>query len=171
MNPETAPGRTALLLWREDVRPNDVAAIRALVAETGVFSAAEIDIAGELAGERLTRGADSGYHFVFAEASGVLVAYACFGPIPGTDGSFDLYWIAARRTFQRSGLAREALRRAEQAAIRLGARRMFIDTSSSPPYEPARGLYRTMGYEQVALLPDFYRPGDGKTIFAKRLTA
>lgn len=156
-------------LWREEVRPEDIAAIPALVAETGVFSPPEIDIAGELVAERLRDGPDCGYHFVLAERDGVLAAYACFGPIPGTEGSFDLYWISARPSFHRSGLAREALRRAEQAAVALGARRMFIDTSSTPPYEPARALYRALGYEQVALLPDFYRPGDGKTIFAKRL--
>jgi GNAT superfamily N-acetyltransferase len=160
---------SSAIRWRTKIRAGDDATIAALVAETGVFSADEIAIAGELVAERRARGGDSGYHFVIAEQDGVIAGYACFGPIPGTEGSFDLYWIAVRLACQGAGLARAILARAEAEAISFGARRMFIDTSATAPYAPARALYTACGYAQVALLPDFYRPGDAKAIFAKTL--
>jgi GNAT superfamily N-acetyltransferase len=155
--------------WRTEIRAGDDAALMALVSETGVFSADEIVIAGELVAERPARGDDSGYHFVIAERDGAIAGYACFGPIPGTEGSFDLYWIAVHPARQGAGLARAILARAEAEAVALGALRMFIDTSATAPYAPARALYVACGYAQVALLPDFYRPGDAKAIFAKTL--
>lgn len=159
----------AALAWRSEPAADDAAALAALVAETGVFSAAEIAIAAELVTARRAQGPDSGYHFVITERDGVVAGYACFGPIPGTEGSFDLYWIAVRPECQGAGLARAVLARAEAAAAALGARRMFIDTSASALYAPARALYRACGYEQIALLPDFYRTGDAKAVFRKAL--
>ena len=43
--------------------------------------------------ERLEKGAASGYEFVIAEDDSSMVGYACFGEIPCTVGSYDLYWI------------------------------------------------------------------------------
>ncbi len=50
-----------------------------------------------------------------------------------------------------------------------GARRIYVETSSTPPYEPARSLYKKHGYQMVCLLMDFYREGDHKMIFMKEV--
>src|SRR5262245_49884926 len=78
---------------RDDVRAGDAAKVMELVSTTGFFSAAEVAIAGELVDERLARGLASGYRFVFAERAARLERYCCYGPIPLTQSSFDLYWI------------------------------------------------------------------------------
>ena len=53
--------------FRYDVRPDDRETVRRLVDSTGVFSTVEIDVAVELVDDRLKRGRQSDYHFVFAE--------------------------------------------------------------------------------------------------------
>jgi acetoin utilization deacetylase AcuC-like enzyme/GNAT superfamily N-acetyltransferase len=155
------------LEWRSAVSVEDVERVRSLTASTGFFTPAEIEIAAELVTERLARGQKSGYSFVLAERAGRLTGYACYGPIDGTDGSFDLYWIAVSPDEQRKGLGRKVLMRAEEAMKRAGARRIYVDTSSSDKYEATRAFYRRMGYEETATLPGFYRDGDGKVIFVK----
>jgi D-alanine-D-alanine ligase len=155
--------------WRETVTREDAARIRALVAATGMFSAEEIDIAEELVLERLARGQVSGYEFVLAERDGRLVGYACHGPIPGSEVSHDLYWIAVHPDVQGQGLGRAIQRRAEAAIRRAGGRYLYADTSSSEVYAPTRAFYRRMGFAVAAELPDFYRPGDGKMIMRKVL--
>jgi len=50
-----------------------------------------------------------------------------------------------------------------------GGERIYIDTSTSPPYDAARGFYRRLGYAEAAVMPDFYRAGDGKVVFVKVL--
>ena len=158
-----------MLELREELRPGDPARVYALAAATGFFTAEEAAIAQELAEERLTRGAASGYHFLLAEEAGELLGFACFGPIPCTRGAYDLYWIVVRPDRQGGGLGRRLLTAAEARIAAAGGRRVYIDTSSRPQYAPTRAFYRACGFREEALLAGFYDQGDGKTIFCKVL--
>ena len=154
---------------REELTPADPDRVYALAAATGFFSREEAEVAAELAEERLTRGAASGYHFLLAEEAGELLGFACFGPIPCTRGAYDLYWIVVRPDRQGGGLGRLLLTAAEARIAAAGGRRVYIDTSSRPQYAPTRAFYRACGFHQEALLADFYDQGDGKAIFCKVL--
>jgi len=150
------------LEWRSAVMAEDVGRVRSLVASTGFFNAAEAEVAADLVTERLTKGIRSGYHFVLAERGPVLVAYACYGPIEGTQGSFDLYWTAVAPEEQGRGLGAQVYTRAEAAMRKAGAKHIYADTSSSDRYAGTRGFYQRMGFHEEARLPDFYAQGDGK---------
>jgi ribosomal protein S18 acetylase RimI-like enzyme len=149
--------------------PADRRRVRELVRSAGVFSPEEQDIAVELVNERLVRGEASGYEFLLAEADGVLAGYACFGRIPGTASSFDLYWIVVDPSFRRSGVAARLLAGTEGVCAESGATRIYADTSTRSDYGAARAFYESSGYRREAVLPDFYRPGDGKAIYVKVL--
>ncbi|MGA7546466.1 MAG: GNAT family N-acetyltransferase [Methyloceanibacter sp.] len=165
------PARNGGLEWRSAVMPHDVGRIRSLVAGTGFFNAAEVDIAAELVSERLAKGIRSGYHFILAERGSGLAAYACYGLIEGTQGSFDLYWIAVAPEEQRKGLGPQVFARAEAAMRKAGAKHIYADTSTSDRYAGTRGFYQRMGFHEEARLADFYGPGDGKVIYVKTLTS
>jgi ribosomal protein S18 acetylase RimI-like enzyme len=155
--------------FRDQLRSSDPAAIRALAAATGFFSDEEVGIAGELAETRLAQGLASGYHFLLAEQEGRLDGYVCFGPIPLTRASFDLYWIVVHPSAQRCGLGRRLMEAAEAAIAGLGGVAVYVDTSSRPQYAPTRAFYQRLGYREAASFPDFYAPGDGKLVLVKRL--
>ena len=161
------------LHYRRQVLPADPAQIEALVHKTGFFNPEEISIARELAEEHLATGEQSGYFFIFAEdlyqESAGIAAYACFGPIPGTRASFDLYWIVVDPARQGRGLGRALLVLVEEQVRCLGGTRLYIDTSSRAQYAPTCMFYQRCGYRQEAHLPDFYAPDDGKIIFCKVL--
>jgi D-alanine-D-alanine ligase len=159
------------ITFRYEVTPADREAVRAVVESTQFFSAAEADVAVELVDERLAKGPASGYEFVFAEADGEMLGYSCFGPIPATEASYDLYWIAVPKNRQREGIGRLLLVESERLIQAAGGRRAYLDTSSRPQYVPTRAFYQRNGYETVAVLDDFYAPGDGKVIFLKVLPA
>lgn len=155
--------------FRFDAGPSDPETIRRIVESTGFFNDEEIDVAVELADERLAKGDASGYYFVFAEREGGTVGYACYGPIPGTRSSFDLYWIAVSSDRRGMGLGRMLMERAEAAIRGMGGTRVYIDTSSREQYAPTRGFYESCGYAVEAALTDFYAPGDSKVIYMKKL--
>jgi hypothetical protein len=72
---------------------------RALVADLIVsienFNPAEVDCALELVDIYLNDPKQLDYNVVVAEESIAGVhAYACWGPVPLTKGTYDLYWIA-----------------------------------------------------------------------------
>lgn len=164
-------GKPAGMVWREAVKVEDIESVRMLVAGTAMFSSEEIDIAAELVMERIAKGPASGYEFVMVEEGGKLAGYACYGLIPGSETSYDLYWIAVDADRRGQGLGRKILARTEDAMRRIGARHVYVDTSSSDKYIPTRGFYLNTGYTVAAEFADFYRPGDGKVIFVKDLKA
>jgi len=155
--------------FRADLRESDIAAVRALVTTTGVFSGIEVDWAGEIIEAALKNPASSGYFALMADGPGGLEGYACYGPIEGTDNRFDLYWIAVSPTAQGKGLGRRLLAACVEDARKRGATHMFIDTSTRTDYAAARSLYKAQGFELQGMLVDFYSDGDSKAIFGRRL--
>ncbi len=157
--------------WRKTVMESDRAAVGALVASTGFFDAAEHALAVELVDDFLSRGPESGYQFLFADADdgAQLLGYACFGRIPATVSSFDLYWIVVSPNEQGKGLGAKLLKKAETRCREQGGTRMFVDTAGRSQYSPTRTFYERMGYEKAAVLDDFYAEGDAKVIYSKRL--
>ena len=155
------------MTFRQKIRPSDRTAVRHIAESTGYFSGAEIAIAVELVEERLSRGADSGYHFLFMESEGDVIGFSCFGPIPATLSSFDLYWIVVRHDFQGQGAGRKMLAMSESSIQGAGGRRIYAETSARDQYESTRRFYEARGYRQAGFLPDFYAPGDGKIIYVQ----
>ncbi len=150
----------------------DKAAIGALCRATGFFSAAEVAVAEELAGEALGRGDASGYRFLLAEQPhGLLLGYACFGPVPAAVGAWDLYWLVVHPAARGAGLGRMLVARAAAGAASEGGRCLYAETAGRALYAPTRGFYRAAGFSLEAVLADFYAPGDAKQIWAKQIRA
>ena len=158
------------IVKRYEVEPRDAERIKALVRITGFFNPAEVDVAAELVQERLAKGAGSGYDFILAEHYGRLAGYACYGPIPGTSSSYDLYWIAVHPDYQGKGLGRRLLTEVERLVKQAGGTRIYVDTSQRVQYASTRAFYESCGYRLESVLSDFYAPGDGKVIYCKTFT-
>ena len=157
-----------LLRWRQIAEPADPQKISDLVAETGVFSAEEARVAGELATTTLD-GSET-YRFLFAEEpGGRLRGFTCFDRIPLSKVSFDLYWIAVAKEHWGTGLAQELMARTARFARSKRGLWLFAETSSRPPYARAHGFYRAAGFEEAARFEDFYAPGDAKLTFRLKL--
>jgi ribosomal protein S18 acetylase RimI-like enzyme len=155
--------------YRDKPIPSDVDSIRNIVRSSGFFSTEEVEMAVELVHERLSKGESSGYYFLFVEINERVVGYSCYGPIPCTEESYDLYWIAVLNDFRGRGIGRDLSERTEKKIGKMGGRRIYADTSSRDQYEPTRSFYRASGYELEAVLKDFYSPGDNKIIYVKQL--
>lgn len=155
---------------RYEAGPGDPSAVRRIVTATAAFRPAEVDVAVELVDERLARGAASGYEFVFVERDQQTVGYACYGEIPCTVGSYDLYWIAVAPDQHRHGLGGLLLAETERAIATRGGRHVYVETSSGPRYAAARSFYERNHYDRIATFTDFYEPGDSKVVFLKKLT-
>jgi GNAT superfamily N-acetyltransferase len=162
-------GEPPSLTLRTAVVRGDVDIVRDIVVSTGLFRPDEIGIAAELVEERLRIGPASGYHFIFAEREGRVLGYSCYGPVPLTLHSYDLYWIAVRKEHQGEGIGRVLLERSEAAIVELGGRRVYIETSSRSVYRDTRRFYECRGYRSEAALEEFYAPGDHKVIYVKAI--
>ena len=157
------------LIYRQQIQHSDIEAIADIVKSSGFFSAEEIDIALELAEEKLTQPHDSSYRFLFAEDKKHVVGYTCFGLIPATSGSYDLYWIAVDEQLRGAGLGKDLMKKTEKIIYDLGGKQIYAETSSRHQYQPTHNFYESCGYQKEAFLKDFYIEGDSKIIYVKTL--
>ncbi|HYH47619.1 MAG TPA: GNAT family N-acetyltransferase, partial [Thermoanaerobaculia bacterium] len=150
-----------------DLHPDDRPALEALLRATRFFNPEELEVALELVDDRLNQGPASHYRFLVGEIAGEVAGYSCWGPIPGTAASADLYWIAVIPQHQGEGAGAALLAAAEDQMLREGRSRVYVETSTRAQYHPTRAFYLACGYHLAAELPDFYAPGDGKAILVK----
>ena len=141
-----------------------------MLTASGFFSPQEIAIALELIEQTLQQGSDSGYAFLFADEPtnpGQLQGYSCYGPIPATVNSFDLYWIAVAPQQQGLGLGKKLLQSTEACVLAAGGEQLLIETSGREQSLPTRRFYQAMGYHISQQLVHGYGPGDDKITYTK----
>jgi GNAT superfamily N-acetyltransferase len=168
VNAHPPTGKPAFTI-RRGLRPEDRPGIEKVLVATGFFNPEELQVAMELVDDRLAHGDASHYRFVVLEEGGQVLGYGCWGPIPGTVASADMYWLAVDPAHQGRGLGRELILASEAWMAEVGRTRVYLETSTRPQYVPTRAFYLRCGYHIAAELHDFYAPGDGKAIFLKVL--
>ena len=142
--------------------------VQEILVATNSFRDDEIDVALELFDDSMAGSPD--YEFVGAfSQDGELAGYACFGATPGTEGTYDLYWIAVHPEHQGEGGGSRLLDEVERRLNEREARLLVVETSSRTDYESTRRFYERREYREHARLSDFYAVGDDRLIYAKRL--
>jgi GNAT superfamily N-acetyltransferase len=158
-----------------EIRIGHREAIADIVRATGMFSVLEVAVALELFDA--TYGPPSGpaadesdYEFLgLFDTGGLLLGYACFGPTPGTDRGYDLYWIAIAAQAQGAGAGSFLIGEVERRLRERNARLVLAETSSRDAYAPTRAFYAARGYTESARVRVFYGPDDDRVLFTKRL--
>jgi GNAT superfamily N-acetyltransferase len=142
--------------------------VREIVAATGVFSDAEVSVAVELFDSAFPAGTD--YYFLGAfTPEDELTGFACYGPTPSTDNTWDLYWIAVHPSAQKTGSGTILINEVERRLLALNARLLVVETSSRSDYKDSRSFYLRRGYVESARARDFYAPSDDRITYTKRL--
>jgi ribosomal protein S18 acetylase RimI-like enzyme len=139
-----------------------------LTRATGLFRETEVATALELLDDALA--GDPDYRFVGAFEGDSLVGYACWGPTPGTEGTWDLYWIVVHPTRQGRGIGTALLREVERLLMADGCRLMVVETSSRAAYAATRAFYEQRGFTRAAVVPGYYAPEDDLVIYLKDRT-
>jgi len=162
------------------LRPQHRAPLSALLTATRAFSLDEIQVALSLFDLSLssTGGGAPGavdapvdYEFIGAfDERQSLVGYACFGPTPSTDGTWDLYWLAVDPAAQGLGAGRALVADVERRLAERGARMLVAETSGRADYAGTRAFYLATGYVEAARVRDFYAPADDRIMLHRRIT-
>jgi GNAT superfamily N-acetyltransferase len=134
------------------------------------FNAEDQDVALELVDVAINDPSQIDYLFLLAvDDNDQPIGYACYGPTPLTDGTYDLYWIAVSSELSGKGVGTILLRAVEDDLRSRNGRLLIIETSSGDAYEKTRKFYLKNGYPLAETLKDFYRPGEDRVTFIKRL--
>src|SRR5262245_1469931 len=150
--------------------PADVPLLVSLTAETGVFNDLEIKTLRGVFRDYYKSAYDEEGHRCFtAFGPDGPTGFVYLAPDEMAEGAWELWWIVVAKPHQGKGLGGEMLAFAEQFARSHGVRVITLDTSSLPQSVPTHNFYRKYGYAHVGTLAEYYRDGDDKLIFLKRI--
>jgi ribosomal protein S18 acetylase RimI-like enzyme len=142
-----------------------------MLVETQVFTREEIEVAMELIDIVIKDPNQEDYRIAcMANAEDQAIGYVCYGSVPMTQGTFDLYWIVVDPRSQGQGVGSKLLRFLEEVVRERKGRMILIDTSSIPQYEKTQKFYSRHGFQEVARVPDYYHPGNDRITFCKKIS-
>jgi len=148
------------------LRDTDREKIREVLEDVKAFTPEEILVALSLLDE--TFNGSMPYCFlVAADEHDTVLGYICYGQVPMTSGTWDIYWIAVAKRFQRGHIGSLLLRGAEDEIRAQHGRLIIIETSTKPSYRSTRRFYEKMGYRAGAKIAKFYSERDDKLVYSK----
>ena len=86
-----------------------------------------------------------------------------------TEGTYNLRAIGVAPEVQRKGIASEMMDYIERLLRQKDGRVLIVETSSDHAQRGARHLYQKLGYTQAAVIKDFWKDGEDKIVFWKKL--
>ncbi|MDG4475530.1 GNAT family N-acetyltransferase [Thiovibrio frasassiensis] len=153
----------------QPIAAKDRSQLLALVRKQKNFNAQEVEVAIEVIDDTLNPEKNDYQILIAKTGEDKVVGFICYGEIPMTDRRFDLYWVAVDPHLGRQGIGLLLLTQMETELTGQGSAKVYVDTSSTPGYDSARGFYEKNGYRVACVFPDFYRDGDDKVVYLKEL--
>jgi ribosomal protein S18 acetylase RimI-like enzyme len=152
------------------IQKEDRPGLEHLLSGISSFDSDDLAVALELIDIALTGTEQMDYLFLLAvDEHNQPIGYACYGPTPLTDGTYDLYWIAVSADLSGKGIGTSLLHAVEDDIRARKGRMLVIETSSSEEYLKTRNFYLKNDYPLAETIKDFYRPGEDRVTFLKHL--
>ncbi len=102
---------------------------------------------------------------------GAAVGLCYVAPEMLTDGTWNMIALAVAPDQQGKGLGGALVKAAETRLKTAGQRILIVETSGTDDFESTRRFYEKRGYNKEAVIRDFWKEGDDKVIYWKKLTS
>jgi len=151
------------------VKTRDLEDLVSILRACPEFRPEEVAVGEEVLREAIKPARLEDYIVTVAVDQEQTIGWSCHGRVPLTDATYDLYWIAVLPEYQNQGVGGQLLAHIERQLASERARWLLAETSASSGYGKTRRFYERQGFELLSTIDDFYRAGDGRLIFGKRI--
>jgi len=115
---------------------------------------------------------DGGEDFwIVAEIDGTIIGFTFVEPERMTERAWNMRALAVSAAQRRKGVAQRLVEAAERHLGNQKGRLMVVDTTNLVDQEAARAFYKSVGYNEVGRIPDFFDEGTDKVTFTRHLRA
>ncbi len=153
------------MLQIRKVVPEDVDALKEVIDTNTLFSSSLLE---EMMNDYFTNPSTRDI-WLTEESTGGPVAILYCAPERLTEGTYNLYLIAVHKNYQGKGIGARMMSYLEAFIKDIGERVLLVETSGLPEFARTRKFYDQCGYNREALIRDFYREGEDKVVFWKKL--
>jgi ribosomal protein S18 acetylase RimI-like enzyme len=154
---------------RSDLKPEDVDLVPQIVAACGTFRVPQAERARTLVARRLAEGPACGFEALLAERKDDVVGFLLYGKDPLAVSSYDILWVAVEPSQQGQGIGRMLLEETERRIAAAGGTQVVVQALEHPEEPTSRAFYEHCGYTLVAVLEDYYGPGENQALYRKVL--
>lgn len=153
-----------------EVAHKDKETIESIIRSNENFTDEEKYCAAELLDFYLRDITKGEYLFVCAvDETDKPLGYICYGKTPFADNVYDIYWIAIEPAWQGKRIGQMLIKYLDGILKKNGARMVVVETSAQSKYNKTRSFYEKVGFSEASRVKDFYRVGDDKVIYIKRI--
>ena len=147
------------------VQKADLDELKRVIDSSGLFPSEYLD---EMISDYFNNPYTEEIWFMYADHNQPMAIGYCV-PEKLTMGTYNLLAIGVGQDFQRNGIASGMMEYIEQFLRHRGGRLLIVETSSDDAQVGARNLYEKLGYNRAAVIKDFWREGEDKIVFSKKL--
>ena len=153
--------KSAKITFRNTPRPGDGKIVRRIMKSTGFFEAVfdELDSA-EANAEAIAGNPKSEEKLLFIEVGGVEEGFAIFGRESCCDATVYMSWLCVNNSLRGMGLGKRLMAEVLRQSWENKARKLILQTSGRPQYEPTRAFYQKLGFSKEAEIADYYTDGE-----------
>lgn len=154
-----------MLSFRKNLTPKDPETIRAIACSTGFFDETDAELSMDVA-QSILENDDDEHQFIFAEDDDKTVAFACFGEVPDSEASYELYWLSTLDEYRGKGIGKEIIANLLNDIRKSGGRKLFLKTCGNDKYAPTRQFYERCGFKMEAVLKEYYDENEDCCIYS-----
>ena len=147
------------------IQQDDIADLKQVLDSIELFPSSMLD---EMIAEYLNNPQSEEIWFTATENDKPISIGFC-APEKLTEGTYNLYAIGVRNNIQGIGIGSKMMTFIEDRLREDGHRVLIVDTSGTEDFALTRNFYKKLGYHQEAVIRDFWKEGDDKVIFWKKL--
>lgn len=155
-----------MLSFRNNLTLQDPDNIRVIAQSTGFFDEKDTELSADIAQSILEDGEDEDHKFIFADDDDKTIAFACFGMVPESEASYELYWLSTLNEYRGQGVGKEVIAKLLNDIKNAGGRKLFLKTCGNEKYEPTRKFYERCGFKLEAVLKEYYDENEDCYIYS-----
>lgn len=134
-----------------------------------LFNTDEIKFMSDLLDNYFSESLGEGHYWIVGGDSSIVSA-AYYAPEPFGQNVYNLYFIGVLPNQQGKGIGSSMLEYVENHLRQIGQRLLLIETSGLAIFEKTREFYLKNNYEKEATIREYYKEGDDKVIYRKKLS-
>jgi ribosomal protein S18 acetylase RimI-like enzyme len=156
------------------IRPallSDKPEMMSLFAALNLFDTTELQFMSELVDNCCNGTLGEGHYLVVDIDDNTLTAAAYYAPESFGQNVYNLYFIGVLPNQQGKGIGSLMLEYVEKHLMELKQRLLLVETSGLASFEKTRQFYLKNNYQKEATIREYYKEGDDKITYRKKLAA
>lgn len=140
-----------------------------LFSALNLFNTDELQFMSDLIDSYFDASLGEGHHWIVND-SGDITSAAYYAPESFGQNVYNLYFIGVLPSEQGKGVGSSMLKYVEDHLRELKQRLLLVETSGLSSFKKTREFYLKNNYEKEAIIREYYKEGDDKIVFRKKLT-